>query len=1058
MTPTEQPLIAHTIVIGLSRFSVDVLESVRERFAALHVGRHLDTLALLADAQDRPAASESASPASNPPKQGYDRHFDHPIVEKATLGRLYYKESTRVWCAPHWRKWSQHDFRMNRVYGRLWIHDCFGDIKIQLSALQASIVTDDTASSRLNVFLVVPLYDNFASGAWLDLAYLLSDHYRYNERVHVYGILVLPTSDHPSTHEQDADRALQIRHANVYAALRELNFALHTPSFYDNHHPQYQIVLTDTPPFTSGQCFLVGGSKDEHDSPQPLTYQHVKQTCAYMMLLMAQQGVTAGQAAMPTLYEEQIGHLTGVSSFGMVIHRQTLQEDTEQQRIVTTALLDHLIEGSVSRRAAALIEYDDDESNRLVEQFQSAYDEAEQAANNSAEARRYNDSIIGLKSVASLATQDQQYSEALQALTAYQITFAKEVTRAEAQGKEQVKARVSDLLQSSGSLRAILEQFNNTRPRLERRLNQVQAKRSAAQEAANGKIKELRLMRARRLAFAVAPIAALLPMALIGVFLFTTVLMNYFAGWLNGARGLVFVVALVGSGAYLAHRGTHNAFQTRLRVTQQDLLNLQKQVVQARQECIYWQALTENTLNAQQSDGIDAGRIGRLLRHADALRVQQRASFERTPQIDRLMERIAENWSSIAHPVDRIFKAWLEDLDKDTAEDADAPDRLASTLTRFAAEQGLYEIGESVRALAKRQLEEVAQQVACLLAPKAQHPSLAEDQRSLNNARRGSGLVMRLGFLSKEGRFVPLPETIYSGEFVTTRFTSDDIPQPAENYRAVALRVRGGIPLPSLSDLRMWNQDYLALGKILVNQDDWNGTNEIKPLMKSMRAFFHPTRAGMVTPDLLQPSSKPAPFPYLLLVVTLLRHLAHDDQVRIWKSLADQYEVKYSPILAKTGGQGLTLPTPPIDLDQLACALQEQATPALTELLSVPSLSIPPRPTFGEREWDFPDLSEMQPIMAIVLGSQQSVDEIIVRELQAFIRVRGQKRASEIAADWEAWVLRLLDVQLEIHKNRIGKNDADPRYDQRRHLIHFAYILLKQWVPLEQPSTAQVSP
>ncbi|MBN2303662.1 MAG: hypothetical protein JXQ72_04255, partial [Anaerolineae bacterium] len=197
----------------------------------------------------------------------------------ADLSKLYYQPEVCTWSGPNWREWGDA-IRYNRLLGRLALYHHRRRVGDRVIALINHLSRQD--SLPLNLYLVAPLVDPFASGAMLDVAYLL-DRIAVNRNARVYGLLVLPdtaglpfwsdeqdssplaVSDGEGVQGDEADIAANLGYATAYAALRELNFVLGPRSFYQSHHPEpgYRIERTDESPFQSGDCYLLGGHLDE---------------------------------------------------------------------------------------------------------------------------------------------------------------------------------------------------------------------------------------------------------------------------------------------------------------------------------------------------------------------------------------------------------------------------------------------------------------------------------------------------------------------------------------------------------------------------------------------------------------------------------------------------------------------------------------------------------------------------------------------------------------------------------------------------------------------------
>ncbi len=146
------------------------------------------------------------------------------------------------------------------MLGKLAIYTHLFAVREKLLAMSATLSPDNRP---LNLYLVAHLHDPFASGAFIDMAYLLN-HLALPNRWRVFGLLLLPgtpgdpvVADDGTLNETD----VKLRQATAYAALRELQFYLGRESFYNNHNPAYPLTVTHEPPFQTGDCYLLGGER-----------------------------------------------------------------------------------------------------------------------------------------------------------------------------------------------------------------------------------------------------------------------------------------------------------------------------------------------------------------------------------------------------------------------------------------------------------------------------------------------------------------------------------------------------------------------------------------------------------------------------------------------------------------------------------------------------------------------------------------------------------------------------------------------------------------------------
>jgi|GEM_PF-2699864 len=254
------------LTIGLGAFADPLLHAVQKAFEPN--ASQLTPLRLLSPlAATTPAGLEAES-------------LTLPLDRRA-LSQLYFDADVRSWSAPNWIDWGGALWS-NRLMGRLCAYHHHDSI--------TEWVTDHLtrASQRddLTIYLLAPLHDPFASGALVDIAYLLHS-IALKHRAKLYGVLVLPGSEGDPVTAQDGYRTeeessqeqreaviqtTKFRRATAYAALRELNFIsspyafMPTRNFNDSLRQAGHLS-----PFTSGDCYIVGGETREDNTPLPYT-------------------------------------------------------------------------------------------------------------------------------------------------------------------------------------------------------------------------------------------------------------------------------------------------------------------------------------------------------------------------------------------------------------------------------------------------------------------------------------------------------------------------------------------------------------------------------------------------------------------------------------------------------------------------------------------------------------------------------------------------------------------------------------------------------------------
>jgi hypothetical protein len=211
-----------------------------------------------------------------PPKPHPEREDCLPLtLTDDDLDSIYHDPNMRIWSAANWLDWKDR-IRMTRLHGKLATFHHTIAIYDRIQNLRKTL--DTRVDRPLNLYLIAHLHDPFASGAMLDVAYLL--HYAaLKYRARVYGILILPglLTDPLIPASLDYDQR-RWKCATAYAALRELNFALDRRSLYNNHLPGLRISYQNESPFSLGDCYLVGGRTDM--AQQVLATEQVQQEVA----------------------------------------------------------------------------------------------------------------------------------------------------------------------------------------------------------------------------------------------------------------------------------------------------------------------------------------------------------------------------------------------------------------------------------------------------------------------------------------------------------------------------------------------------------------------------------------------------------------------------------------------------------------------------------------------------------------------------------------------------------------------------------------------------------
>jgi len=277
-----------TLVVGLGWHSGDALAEIyatyqhnqqqdQRRLAAsepneINTLEHLRLLWLTPTEQPDPPALQT--------EQAQCRYKQMPLsLTAAQLRTIYFDPQVRCWSGSNWKLWRAN-ILTNRLWGKLALHQHYLTVESEVKRL----LSQPPAASGLQVFLIAPLYDVFASGMLMDVAFMLYEQaLPYDGRN--YGMFLLPNDDNPlASAQQHAVREHQ--QATTYATLREI-YNYHSPmNFYINYSDRQQVeqwsqgtegsrVLSDTSPFASGECFLFDKRSTEHITRSIAQYIHL---------------------------------------------------------------------------------------------------------------------------------------------------------------------------------------------------------------------------------------------------------------------------------------------------------------------------------------------------------------------------------------------------------------------------------------------------------------------------------------------------------------------------------------------------------------------------------------------------------------------------------------------------------------------------------------------------------------------------------------------------------------------------------------------------------------
>lgn len=1031
---------ARTLVVGLGDVAKGVLDRVYARFDDANALDHLRLLWLRSNDEFFSAPPNTPENGTLPDKPEF--FVLNQSIEKL-LSTLYYSvDETRAWCAPHWKRWTWGELRSNRVYGKLWVQEHLPTIEKQLHMLwnparsSAPSETAQLTRNALSIFLIVPLVDAFASGAWLDMAYLLQQHFETNraDEVRVSGILLLPTPDQGVNDGITMADDRELIDSITYAALRELQPLLQQPSFYQNHQRELSIEMRNRSPFASGDCFLLGGTRNEHDDAnQPIQYADVVEHCVKLIYYSA-RGIIANQSPaeqefeasanhtvepiFPRIPNYQITDVNGVASFGIYQHNETLRENERQHTSVLHILVDQLLGDSRADTTVGAEQLG--ASKRLVDAFQEQLRVAQ--ANITEQVQT--DAFGAFGSQLTPAKQDGEYATALQTLVAYEQQWQERLAPLLLNARDELSARVKNLLRTGSTITLMRDSLAQIQKQLEDIEETANANFDREFSKAQGAINRLQQDRARRHAFAVVPTLPLLFYFLLGLLFISALVFGFAARWIDLERLVLLIGGIVVLIIYARRSHPNITLQEQVRRQQQDLLRLQRTIIELRQQRAFWQELLNNfrqlRVEVDEQVYLSADEINTLHEIARDLRdkFDSRLNVSGGSEITRQRE-IELEWRRMQRPAWDILTAWRRAAPNDA-------NTLELALRDFAIQRQLIQVDADTLHAVLKQLVTARERVACLLQPQNLHLSFPPQLRGLNDVSVGNGIIVRSGFVHvNTGEFLPIPTTKFNGLAQTSTLAVADLPHPLDEYRAAAIRVRGGIPLASLADLPKWYRSYNLNASFLPDAPDATRVRQ--------RAFFHPTRAGLASPDLIMQGSNPLPFPYLMLAVAMLRY---NRDPEVWNSLARLYELQILPLAAAANISDNDVRVP-LNLDELCSAVHEQLKHTDTLLVDRPEIRIAERPL----DW----ANDQDAAFGGMNRARMQQENDMIATIQEFITQRAGKKPTETIADWEVWVFSLLRLQL------LERPRNDAVQERWRYLIQFAYDLLQQ---IEKPSQA----
>ncbi len=920
------------IVIGLGLETESFLVETLDQFGKQHAEREIATLWLT----PYPAASSQLTNFSL--QLDYDR-----------LNRLYYDEHVKVWSGPNWKGWKE-GLASNRMLGKLSIYEYLPAIREKVIEIISAL--SENSSRRFNFYLIAHLHDPFASGAWLDLAYLLNSLAR-DQNGRTYGVLLLTdTPGDPLFAANDTEEDKRLRRATCYAALRELNFVSTPPSFYTPHHPDLdqKMRVENVSPFQSGDCYLLGGALDEASCT--LDYERIRRNCAQFIYL--QSVTSAGESIQPSNVNRGL-----ISSFGLGVasdyKRVTDNEKTDRlvshllrRMLGTPVLSDPITSADGSFQGWLKPSF----ANIQREQFNTA------KANLGVIAAADANQPTKRPAAERLSMLNQLYFSAVARLKEVETQQAEAAAVYLAEAKREldslsVESELYRLRQSRGlTLKKLGSQYQALLARMRQKYTDEKALLIQAEQQVETLTNALRSAQ-NRFRFVFVQDRNLIDYGLFGL------LSTFFAAFMV-VSGLVvwgWIWPLVGGIAafssirlYLGR--LQQQTEERYVNTQRELITLQQQIVDRRILCAYLYELLEtlkDMLHAPsgvlRTEALEEV-IQQLVAQSDERHKQANRSSHNGHSPATKMAGLDEQWLSDAE-WERLAPLLIDELWIASCLDADFnAGKLQDVVGQFAYKHQLLKHTADDVSRLKEVMNAADDQTACMLAIK--DAFVRESER--DNLRKVACLVNwgKLPELQETQIFLRRPQ-LTSVDLSNDQGRSYDVPGKV----VIMIRVRKNIPLRALQNL--WGEQYRICCKV---------PNSEPPLV--LRGLLHPTRVGIASPDIMaEPLAAMRDFPPLVMALTVfIRYLGTAD---LLQSLAAELTLAYEPA-AK----------PPLDFDELCGALQENL-PVVLRLLEGATAAYP---------------------------AEDASPDILVAIETMFDKT--PPKSSELYADWEVWTVNMI--------------------------------------------------
>lgn len=781
-------------VIGLGLESGVAVQNIRRVFAAQMAADALDTLWIL-------------------PYLPADTHSYEDLetfimgLDRTALRKRYYQPEVRKWSGPNWKNWGGA-LASNRMFGRLAAYNHIGRLADHLTTRVNTLTVSDREA--VNVYLIAPLHDPFASGAMIDVAYLLHD-LALKRRASVYGLLILPDmQDDPLSITDEDKHASQLRAALTYAALRELHFYLGPESFYHTHTTDLQLTFYDQSPFQTGDCLLIGGEKGEPEGA--LIYSDVIQQTASWVYLHTRTPLA--EKMPPSDNNRGV-----VSSFGLVqsnINADTPQIDHEAQPR-TLALL---------RTLSRITEQNDLVSEmlrrwtdtRFIVNFDTQRPD-EPGDDVSSDMRELRDAVRIL---------DARYRQEARRLLEREEQLAAEMNeRLQREAIRDMQDDINRLITLPGlTLQSLNQNLAHIRSEMQQQYRQGKTDLRSLERESEQKLKQVLTTRLqyefttdtdadRRFLFALAAMTIFW----IAFVLFLSGLFVQMFTW--GIAAAVIPTSM----AYVVQVRRQNNEKIAFSSAQRELLNVQRRIINQRITNAYLHALltafeqmttTSVTTRGQQRINAITKAIDGEIKRLEGKRISA-SNLSRSDEKQNASQLLIRLWElSAQHPLDaenvEQEAAALFDDDPGSGVDADVKDQ-ALGLVQYLYTKSRSFLATNIALIHEVDKERVEYIVGLYHWPE---PLVTSLQRQLDEQQ----IIHVIGEMEKSFR-VP-----------------DDL------RGMLLVRIRNNISLRALLNIERWRNDFYHI--CTYQAPDWRFT---------YRSWLHPTRIGVAVPDVVTATS-----------------------------------------------------------------------------------------------------------------------------------------------------------------------------------------------------------